>query len=100
MLSVEQGLEVVGEAATIAAALTLVRTGAPDVLLLDLGLDDGLSLAAIPELLEARPGLRIIVLTMHDEESYRANALAAGAAAYLLKDAPPSELVERILESG
>lgn len=98
MLSIEQGLEVVGEAATVAAALALVRTGAPDVLLLDLGLDDGLSLRAIPEMLAARPGLRIIVLTMHDEDSYRASALEAGASAYVLKDSPPSRLVELILE--
>jgi DNA-binding NarL/FixJ family response regulator len=96
LLSGEQGIEVAGEAETIEGALRMVRDDAPDVILLDLGLRDGDSLPAIPALTDASPGLEVIVLTMHDEPGFRAGALRAGAAAYLLKDAPPSVLIETI----
>jgi DNA-binding NarL/FixJ family response regulator len=96
LVSTEQGMEVAGEAETIEAALEMVRSDAPDVVLLDLGLRDGYSLPAIPALIDELPGLEVIVLTMHDEPGFRASALRAGAAAYLLKDAPPSTLIETI----
>jgi DNA-binding NarL/FixJ family response regulator len=96
LLSGEQGIEVAGEAETIEGALKMVRDDAPDVVLLDLGLRDGHSLPAIPALTDASPGLEVIVLAMHDEPGFRAGAMRAGAAAYLLKDAPPSVLIETI----
>lgn len=96
LVSDEQGMEVAGEADTIEGALEMVRTGSPDVVLLDLGLRDGSSLPAIPAMIEELPGLAVIVLTMHDEPGFRASAMRAGAAAYLLKDAPPSTLIETI----
>ena len=100
LIASERGLEVIGEAETMAEALELIRADLPDVLLLDLGLRDGLSLPAIPALLQEHPGLAIIVLTMQDEPGYRSGALSAGASAYLLKDGPPNELVETIRASG
>jgi DNA-binding NarL/FixJ family response regulator len=96
LVSGEQGMEVAGEADTIEDALEMLRTGSPDVVLLDLGLRDGSSLPAIAAMIAELPGLEVIVMTMHDEPGFRASAMRAGAAAYLLKDAPPSTLIETI----
>lgn len=93
LLAAERGLCVVGEAETAAEAMELVRSADPDVLLLDPALRDGLSLATIRALLELRPDLPIVVVTMQDEPGLRAGSLAAGAAAFVLKDAMPAELV-------
>jgi DNA-binding NarL/FixJ family response regulator len=96
LVSAEQDMELAGEAETIGEALAMVNRDSPDVVLLDLGLRDGHSLTAIPALIDERPGLEVIVLTMHDEPGFRAGALRAGATAYVLKDAPPSDLLEAI----
>ncbi len=93
LLAAERGLCVVGEAETTAEAVELVRSADPDVLLLDPALRDGLSLATIRAVLELRPDLPIVVVTMQDEPGLRAGSLAAGAAAFVLKDAMPAELL-------
>jgi DNA-binding NarL/FixJ family response regulator len=100
VLNREQDIEVVGEADSLSQALELLEARAPDVMLLDLGLRDGFSLPAIPELLQRRADLRIVVLTMYDEPGFRRRALAAGAVAFLLKDGPPATLVETVRASG
>lgn len=98
LLSAEVDLEVAGEAETIAEALRLVGAKPPlDVLVLDLGLPDGVSLESIRALLDrGGPGLAIVVLTMHDEPGFRTGALTAGASAYLLKDSPPDALIAAV----
>jgi DNA-binding NarL/FixJ family response regulator len=91
-LSGADGFEIVGEAGDRDGAADLVATARPDVLLLDLTLSDGDALPLLSSLPAIQPGLRIIVLTMHsDPESVR-QALAAGAAGYLVKGAHMDEL--------
>lgn len=93
LLAAERDLCVVGEAETAGEALELVRSADPDVLLLDPALRDGLSLAPLRALLELRPSLAIVVMTMQDEPGLQAGSLAAGAAAFVLKDAAPADLI-------
>jgi len=68
----------------------------PDLILLDLSLTGSSGLAAIPALRAVAPHSRILVLTMHDDEGYVRQALAAGANGYVLKRAADAELIAAI----
>ena len=90
------GYLVVGEGASAAEAVELARRLTPDVVLMDLGLPDGSGVDATGRITGADPGVRVVVVTMHDDEGSVRRALAAGAAGYVVKDAPPAELVATI----
>jgi len=96
LLADEPAVQVVGEAADGDETLTLVRSALPDVLLLDITMPG----APFPELLRhlqrAFPEVRVLVLTMHAEDQFAVRALHEGAAGYLTKERPPSEIVEAI----
>jgi DNA-binding NarL/FixJ family response regulator len=86
-------LDVVGEARDAAGAEDVVRRMRPDVVLMDLNLGEGPSGAAVTARLRALPRPpRVLVLTTYVTETDIRTALDAGAAGYLLKDAPPDEL--------
>ena len=89
----EAGLSVVGEAADGLEALRLTEEHRPDLLILDIGMPklSGIEVAARSQKLERPP--RVIILSMHSDESYIIRALAAGARAYLLKDATDEDLL-------
>jgi DNA-binding NarL/FixJ family response regulator len=92
MLTSQPDFEVVGEAADGKAAVDLVASSAPDVVLMDLRMPVMDGLAAI-RAIRARPEPPpILVLTTYDADSDIVRAIEAGAAGYLLKDAPPAEL--------
>lgn len=94
----DMGIVAIDEAATLRAGYRAFLRARPDLVLIDLTLeDDDLSgLALIPRLaaLAARPS--IIVFSMHNDPTIVARALAAGAASYVLKDAPSDELAVAI----
>lgn len=96
LLESEPGLQVVGEAADGLEAIRLCTESKPDVLILDIGLPklNGIDVAARVQKLDPAPW--VIVLTMHTDESYILRALAAGARAYLLKDATDEDLLPAI----
>ncbi|WP_216321095.1 response regulator transcription factor [Deinococcus aestuarii] len=96
LLSLEDDLEVVGTATDGEAALGLVRTLLPDVLVTDIEMPrlSGLDLAA--RVREDFPGVRVVIVTTFARSGYLRRALDAGARGYLLKDAPASELAEAI----
>ena len=96
MLDAEEGFEVVAEASDLDGARRYVLGHHPDVLVLDLNLQDGLSLGSISELRAQFPGTQIVVLTMEDEPRYAREALSSGALGYVLKEAADSELVEAV----
>lgn len=86
------GFAVAGEAASLEDAGPLIQSLQPDLLVLDMMLGDISTLASIKGWRAAAPGLRVIVLSMHDEESHAREALAAGAHGYVMKASMAGEL--------
>ena len=97
MLSAESDIEVVGEAASGAEAVALFGALRPDVVLMDLRMPGGDGVDAIAKIRAGRDsGVRIIVLTTYDTDADILRAVEAGAAGYLLKDAPRADLLHAI----
>ncbi|MET9698052.1 response regulator transcription factor [Streptomyces sp. NPDC006529] len=94
ILDAEPDLTVVGEAATGAEAVSLVRSLAPDVVLMDVRMPETDGIRATGQILAtmAEPP-RIVVVTTFENDSYVYEALRAGAAGFLLKRAHPEELI-------
>jgi two-component system, NarL family, response regulator NreC len=92
----EEGLAVVAEAADGLEAVRLTEEHRPDLLIVDIGMPklNGIEVAARSQKLDRPP--RVIVLSMHADESYIIRALAAGARAYLLKDATDEDLLPAV----
>ena len=90
------GWEVVAESGDADAALRQVRGHHADVLVLDLAMPGRPSLEILPELGRYAPEARVVVLTMEADPAMARAALAAGASAYVLKEAADTELVEAI----
>ncbi|MFG1961704.1 response regulator [Nonomuraea sp. NPDC049028] len=95
LLELEEGIEVVGEAADGLAALDLLPSARPDVALVDARMPrmDGIELVA-------RLDIAAIILTTFDDDDYIFGGLRAGARGYLLKDTPPDELVAAIRKAA
>ncbi|MHB8691414.1 MAG: response regulator [Solirubrobacteraceae bacterium] len=96
LLDAEEGFEVVAEAGDVETARRYVRGHRPDVLVIDLNMPGGPSIAAIPSMREEAPQTSIVVLTMQSEPAYARQALSAGALGYVLKEAADVELIEAI----
>jgi DNA-binding NarL/FixJ family response regulator len=97
LIAGQPDLVIVGEAADSTSAEDVVRNARPDVVLMDLNLgtgDGGAATTAALRALSAEP--RVLVLTTYATEADILTALDAGAAGYLLKDAPPDELYRSI----
>ena len=86
------GIEVVGEAANGHEALRRVRDLLPDVVLMDLRMPELDGLETMPRIRAEYPSIRVLLLTVHDDEESVCQALAAGASGYLLKASSPVEL--------
>lgn len=96
LLDQEEDLEIVAEAATAAAALEEVAVSAPHVVLLDLHLPDRSGLETLREIRDRYPEVAVVVLTMSDQPEYVEEAVRAGAAGYLVKNAPQAELTRAV----
>jgi two-component system response regulator NreC len=96
LLDATDDLEVVGEAGDVDETIRKLKAYKPDVLVLDLHMPGGPSLEAIPDMREASPATRIVVLSMQDSAAYVREALRAGALGYVTKEAADQELVEAI----
>jgi DNA-binding NarL/FixJ family response regulator len=86
------GIEVIGEATDGHEALAVTARERPDVLLLDISMPGMNGLETARRMADEFPEVRVVILSMHATEQYVAQALQAGAAGYLLKDAAPTEL--------
>ena len=97
ILSVEEDLEVVGEAADGAAAVRQARALRPDVVLMDVQMPGVDGLEATRRILgDPSVDSKVVILTTFDREDYLFEALRAGASGFLLKNASPEDLVESV----
>ncbi|MER5214866.1 response regulator transcription factor [Streptomyces sp. NPDC002838] len=94
ILDSEPDLTVVAEAGDGAEAIEAARTHHPDLAVLDIAMPRLTGLQAARELSRNQPELRILILTMYDNEQYFFEALAAGASGYVLKSVADRDLVE------
>ncbi len=92
-------IEVTGEAANGLEAVELAKQTRPDIVLLDLVMPEMDGLQATPKIIECSPNSRVIILTSFGEEDKVLPAIRAGAQGYLLKDIPPTELVQAVREA-
>jgi DNA-binding NarL/FixJ family response regulator len=96
IVDAEPDLEVVGEAADGAEAVELARTLEPDVVLMDIRMPVLDGIAATQRLLHRLPGTKVIMLTTFDLDEYVVEAFRVGASGFVLKTAPPGQLVAAI----
>jgi two-component system, NarL family, response regulator NreC len=96
LLEAEAEFSVVAEAGEVEEAVRRVLAYKPRVLVLDLSMPGGSTLAAIPRMREASPNTAIVMLTMEDEPRFAREALRAGALGFVLKEAADSELVDAV----
>lgn len=96
LLEEEPGFEVVAEAEDAGAAIRYLRSHEPDVLILDLDTPGRPSLEAIPEMKEAAPETKIVVLTMQKEPAFARQALRLGVLGYVLEETADDELVPAV----
>ncbi len=89
-------LELVGEAATGREAVEVVRSTAPDVVLMDLRMPEMSGIEATREILRDLPDTRVLILTMSEDDESLFGAMRAGARGYLPKDADSDDLLRAI----
>ena len=88
----------IGEAATAEAGINEARTTEWDVMVLDLSLPGASGIDLLKELRRERPGLPVLILSMHPPDQFARRAINAGASGYLTKDSAPTELVKAVSE--
>jgi two-component system response regulator DevR len=91
-----EGMEIVGEAGSVAEAVREAARCEPEVILMDLRLPDGTGIDACREILSTAPRTRILFLTSYSDEQAVMSTVLAGAAGYVLKDIGHRALVEAI----
>jgi DNA-binding NarL/FixJ family response regulator len=100
LLDHADGVEVVGEASNLEAAVRQVAARRPEVLVVDLRMPDGFSAERMRRLRMASPATEIVVTTMHASEMFSDEALRAGAIGFVLADTADRELVEAVRRAG
>jgi len=96
ILETEPDIEVAGEAADGAAGVTMASALHPDVVLMDVRMPGMDGIAATAAITGAGPDSKVIILTTFDLDEYVFAGLKAGASGFLLKDAPPADLITAI----
>jgi two-component system NarL family response regulator len=100
LLRSDERVEVVALAADGREAVSLAARRAPDVALVDLEMPEMGGIETSAALRERHPGIEVLILTVSEREEDLYAALRVGAAGYLLKDMPPRDLIEAVLEAG
>lgn len=96
LIASEADIEVVGEASTGNEAISLAETTRPDLVLMDVSMPGLSSFEATRQLKRSRPDLKVLFLTMYDDEDYLLESMQAGASGYILKDSPTEQLLTGI----
>ena len=92
LLSLQQEMQVVGEARTGREAVEMACNLKPDVVVMDISMTEMDGLEACQHIRSQQPATQVLILTMHESEEYFLQALRVGAAGYLVKKAAPSDL--------
>ena len=100
LLMAADDMEVVGEAATGGEAVRLATTARPDVVVMDLRMPELNGIEATRRILETDPGIRILVVTLFEDDDSVFAALRAGARGYVLKEANEVEVLRAIRTVG
>ena len=96
LLAAQGDFEVIAEASNGREAVDRALRMRPDVVLMDIGMQELDGLAATRRITTANPAIRVLVLTVHDTEDYFFRVLEAGAHGFLVKDAASTELVAAV----
>ena len=96
LLGSEPGLEVVGEASTGQEAIEICRRLEPDLVLMDVRMPEMDGIMATRQIKREQPSISVLMVTMHENPDYLLEALDAGAAGYVLKDAPADRLINAV----
>lgn len=92
----QPSLEIVGEARDGRRAVEMVKKLKPDLVLMDISMPDMNGFDATRRVRDFDESVKVLILTMHDEEELVARCLEAGASGYIIKDAPASQLLYAI----
>lgn len=96
LLGSEGGIEVIGEAENGREAIQKVQELNPDIVVMDIGMPVMNGMDATKQIMKRNGNVKVLVLTVHDNEEYLFQAFEAGAAGYLLKQAADTDLVNAI----
>lgn len=92
----EQNIEIIGEAETGKEALEFVKQVEPDVVIMDIGLGDMTGIEATKRITRDYPDIKVVALTINEDEEFFFSMLRAGASGYVPKRAAPEELIMAI----
>lgn len=95
-LSEEENFEIVGQASNGLEALTIVKETQPDVVLMDVSMPVMDGIEAMERMAQDYPDIRVLILSMHDNQEYIMRLMRLGASGYVLKDVPSRELVRAV----
>jgi len=95
-IHMQKDMEVVGECGSEEEAITTVQTLDPDVILMDIDLEASSGISATRQIRSLFPNVKILAITLHNEETSILPMIQAGALGYVLKNADPSEMIDAI----
>lgn len=96
ILDMEEDIEVIAQAADGEEVVALAKAAHPDVVLMDINMPGTNGLEATRLIKEVAPDIKVIALTIHDDDEYVFKVIEAGAGGYVLKDVDPSNLADAI----
>lgn len=100
ILSMEENFEVVAEGRDGEDVVDLVRQNQPDVVLMDINMPNVNGMEATKNLVETFPNVKVLILSIHDDETYVTAVLKTGASGYLLKEMDTEALIEAVKVVG
>ena len=96
MLNAQADIEVVGEASSGREAVACTAHLSPDVVIMDISMPEMNGIDATRQIKKLYPDVRVLILTMHENEGYLFQSLRAGASGYMMKEAADTELIQAI----
>ena len=96
LLEKQPDMTVSGEAADGREAVSIAEQNAPDIVIMDIAMPNMNGIEATRRILATHPSIGVVILSMHQDESYVLRSLKAGARGYLLKDSLRSDVVDAI----